>query len=228
MIVEAILAQAINSDLKQLEVISVNVANVNTSGYLSTQVIAKNNSNQEKASLVLNLNQGGINQTNNELDIAVKGRGFFVIEKGQSTYITRNGKFSWRNDGALQHISGGLVLSENGAIYSPSGVNINSNFKISETGEVLLAGGSFGRLLIVEPERDAELHPAGEGLYKVNKAKLIESSSTIMSGALNTSNVSASEEMVKMIEVSRHVQTLQKAANAYQQMLNTGISEIGK
>ena len=165
-------------------------------------------------------------QTINVLDIAVKGRGFFVIERDQSTFITRNGKFSWRSDGALQHISGGLVLSENGHIYSPS--DVITSIKINETGEVLVANGSLGRLLIVEPEKNAELHPAGEGLYKVNKAKLIESSSTIMSGALNASNVSAGEEMVKMIEVSRHVQTLQKAANAYQQMLNTGISEIGK
>ena len=61
MIVEAILAHAINSDLKQLEVISANVANVNTAGYLSTQVVVKNNANQEESSLVLNLNPGGIN-----------------------------------------------------------------------------------------------------------------------------------------------------------------------
>ncbi len=60
-------------------------------------------------------------------------------------------------------------------------------------------------------------------------AYVVENKNTeVVQGALVGSNVSLESDMTKVIETSRHIEMLQRAMSAYDNMLDTGINKIGK
>ncbi len=123
-----------------LSVISDNIANVNTIGFKSEDVVFedllarslttfKNGSpvNQEVgggtfiSATVKNFSQGSFKVTGNSLDLALDGEGFFMVkDKSGTVYYTRNGQFRLDADGDIINMLGmkvqGWMLDENGNI----------------------------------------------------------------------------------------------------------------
>jgi flagellar hook protein FlgE len=147
---------------KGLDVISNNVTNVNTVGYKATGLVYRdihyNFSLQDQrqdtlygthighgvaADITSTLfNQGDLRQTGNDTDVAISGRGFFVIEQEDGYVYSRNGQFEFNNDGDLVTRDGGqrvMGLTESGALQA-----INQNpYKAQPavmTSKVSLAG----------------------------------------------------------------------------------------
>lgn len=105
------------SRMNDLDVISNNVANMNTIGYRSNRANFQemlNSLNYEgihQASSQLNTNQGSIKQTGNQLDVAIEGDGFFVVNLGGGKNgYTRNGQFSVDSAGNLVTASGNPLV----------------------------------------------------------------------------------------------------------------------
>lgn len=124
---------------KGLDVISNNVTNVNTVGYKGTGLVYQDihynftlkDHQQETlygtqigggvaANVTSTLfNQGDLRQTGNDTDVAISGRGFFVIEKDGEYVYSRNGQFEFNQNGDLVTRDGGyrvMGLSEGGAL----------------------------------------------------------------------------------------------------------------
>ena len=120
---------------KALDVLSDNVANLNTIGYkergyrfesLGTSGESRNRTGAlafepmaagtSVYGSLRNLSQGEIQQTSKTTDLAVQGNGFFVIRDSGHLLYTRDGQFELRGDGRLVHASGGILqaLTENG------------------------------------------------------------------------------------------------------------------
>jgi flagellar hook protein FlgE len=115
-----------NAYSKGFDVISNNVANLNTTGYKAglasfADVVYRsgNGATQGSAGATVsgagvhvnaeqqNFRQGEMRQTNNPLDAALDGNGFFVLERDGQTYYTRAGQFEFDKDGILiERISG--------------------------------------------------------------------------------------------------------------------------
>lgn len=214
---------SITNNLEQLKVISSNVANVNTPGYMQETAFAQKVNGEVVLKQSISSKQGPIKETTRNLDVAILGDGFFQIENNGQVTLSKDGHFHIGQDGFLRHSSGGLVVGESGAI--PTQAN-QTEFK--SNGDVVVKGGVVDRLLVVNVDDTNSLKRLGHNLIGTSSAFNPLDNFTVKPRALNSSNVESSAEMIKMIEVNRHLQTTQKVVNAYDQLLNVGINELGK
>ena len=119
-----------NAYSKGLDVISNNVANLNTTGFKAgvasfTDVVYRNGGGattgsagttitrrrRQRERRQQNFRQGDLRDTNNPLDAALDGNGFFVLERDGQRYYTRAGQFEFDKDGILiERITGAQVM----------------------------------------------------------------------------------------------------------------------
>jgi flagellar basal-body rod protein FlgG len=172
--------------------------------------------------------QGNIQITDNSLDVAINGRGFFSVAMPDGTTgYTRAGNFQVNNQGQLVTANGYIVQP---AISIPSGaqsVSISNDGVVSVQVAGQAAPTQVGTLQLSDFVNPAGLQPRGENL-------LVESGSsgaaqagtpglnglgTLQGGALEASNVNVVEELVSMIEIQRAYEMNSKAISTTDQML---------
>lgn len=144
---------------KELQTISNNVANLNTTGFkgVSAQFTSlfdagtgtgtKMANTDQGAGLgmmpsVIDFSQGQVNQTANDLDVAIDGSGFFVLKDAAGdTFYTRDGRFNFNNDGILVNASSQRVqgLRGDGTLHDISIADVRTN-PASATKAVTLSG----------------------------------------------------------------------------------------
>jgi flagellar basal-body rod protein FlgF len=211
---------ALSRDLQHLNRVSQNVANVNTHGYLSVHSFDQALSIQAQTNI--STDSAGVRDTGRSLDVAILGPAFFRIQLNGEELLTRNGRFHINAEGFLAHSSGGVVLGERG----PIAIKADS-ISISADGWVSEAGMPVSKLSLSSSQALTG-SPYGHGLYVASEDSQIVETYSLKVAALNASNVNAGAESVRLMELSRHIQSLQKAAAAYDLMLSNGINEIGK
>jgi flagellar basal-body rod protein FlgF len=221
--VELIL-QSIQSNVRQVDVLSHNIANANTPGYQPQQVFSQY---MGEAGLVLteatsHAVKGGVKETGRPLDVAILNDGFLIVEQNGQQALTRNGRLHVDAQGTLKHASGAQVIGQNGFITLPS-----ENIRIDELGNIYANDEIVETLLVMSPTKSTELTPIGGGLYS-SQGELIVSEIQIKQHSINGASVSTSHDMVRLIEISRHTQSLQKAVLAMDQISNAGINELGR
>jgi flagellar basal-body rod protein FlgG len=172
--------------------------------------------------------QGNIQQTGNQLDMAIQGRGFFqiLLPDGSAAY-TRDGTFQMSQQGALV-TSGGyqlqpsLNIPENALSVSIGGdgtvsVRLPGSNDVSQIGNVQLAD-------FINP---AGLQPVGDNLFVESGASGSPQSGNpglnglgaVLQGHVESSNVNVVEELVNMIETQRAYEMNSRAISTTDQML---------
>ena len=174
--------------------------------------------------------QGNLQVTNNALDVAINGRGFFqvALPDGTNAY-TRDGSFKINAQGELV-TSGGYRVQP--AVSIPDGaqsVSIGTDGAVS----VQLAGqpapSQVGSLQVVDFVNPAGLQARGENLMLESAASGPPQAGTpglnglgaLQQGALEASNVNVVEELVAMIETQRAYEMNSKAISTADKMLET-------
>lgn len=237
----------------RMSVISNNLANVNTTGYKTSRPVfndllyqtvrqpgAQSSQNTEIPSgLMLGTgvrtmstqkfySQGNIIQTENPLDIAVTGNGFFQI-------LMPDGSVSYTRDGTFQLDSQGQVVTSNGFILQPS-ISVPPNtvsLTVGEDGVIsaLVAGSTnptqVGQIQLADFINPGGLQPMGDNLLRETAASGTALPGTpglnglgrTIQGALESSNVNVVEELVNMIETQRAYEMNSKAISTSDQML---------
>lgn len=212
--------------MARLEVIANNLANINTVGFkrddvfptLLSDAVGKDGRVTEFATRAgTDLSEGSLMQTNNPLDVALQGRGFFALDTPQGVRYTRNGCFGLAVDGTLTGAGGFPVLGVEGRVRFPDVQQLaRGAVVISETGEISFDGKAIGRLRIVDPARPAEMKKEGNSLFVASAdalpADLEPDTVAVKQGFLEESNVDGIEEMITMIELMRAFESNQKAA----------------
>lgn len=172
--------------------------------------------------------QGNLVQTENSLDLAVQGRGFFEI-------LQPDGTSAYTRDGTFQVDSNGLIVTSNGFTLQP-GITVPQDtvsLTIGADGVVsaLSAGAStpaqIGNVQLSNFTNPAGLEAVGNNLYRETAASGTPQAGTpgdtglgtIVQGALESSNVNVVEEMVNMIETQRAYEMNSKAISTTDQML---------
>ena len=175
-------------------------------------------------------NQGTIQVTENALDMAINGKGFFeiLLPDGTSAY-SRNGQFSLDETGQLVTGGNGYVLQP--AITIPNdalSVTIGSDGTVSVTQPGAAAPSIVGNIQLVDFVNPMGLQPAGENLFLETGSSGAPTTGTpglaglgnILSGALESSNVSVVEELVGLIETQRSYEMNAKVISAVDDMLS--------
>jgi len=174
--------------------------------------------------------QGDLITTDNALDMMIQGDGFFqVLMPDGSMAFTRNGQFT--RDG-----EGNMVTPGSGYILQPQVTLPNDalSFTISQDGEVSAqlqgqaAPSVLGQINTVNFVNPTGLQPVGQNLYvetAVSGAPQegtpgLEGFGMILQGALETSNVNTTEELVNLIESQRVYEMNSKVISAVDQMLS--------
>src|SRR5687767_7142866 len=172
--------------------------------------------------------QGGFTQTDNALDVAIEGRGFFQIQLPDgTTAYTRDGNFQLNAQGQMV-TSSGYVLQP--GISIPDG---SQSLTISRDGVVSarIAGQGtpvqIGQLQLTDFINPSGLEPLGENLVVETAASGPAQTGTagqnglgsLLQGSFESSNVNVVEELVNMIETQRAYEMNSKAISTADQML---------
>ena len=183
-----------------------------------------------------NFGQGNMQTTDNSLDIMVNGPGFFEILMPDGTIAyTRNGQFTLNNDGDLVTPGAGHPLQP--AINIPDDAQ---SVTVAKDGEVSvkIAGeaqnqvvGQINLAMFINP---AGLEPRGENLYVETAASGqpqvnvpgIDGTGSLVQGALETSNVNVTEELVNLIESQRVYEMNSKVISSVDQMLGFATQQL--
>ncbi|MCW8888914.1 MAG: flagellar basal-body rod protein FlgF [Gammaproteobacteria bacterium] len=201
------------------EVNSNNLANVSTTGFKadleqfrSMQVEgeglpSRTYSMTERPGI--DVTPGAMNTTGRELDVAVKGDGWIAVQApdGSEAY-TRAGELHVSSYGILETASGHAVLGDGGPIAVPQSQKIEIGIDGSVSVRPIGAGANemaeIGRIKLVNPET-SNITKGEDGLIRTidGSTAIADLDVQLVSGALETSNVSAIKSMVKMIELSR-------------------------
>ncbi|CAK0776379.1 flagellar basal-body rod protein FlgG [Gammaproteobacteria bacterium] len=179
--------------------------------------------------------QGGITNTNNSLDVAIEGKGYFqILHPDGSVAYSRDGKFSLNNNGQLVTASGYPVQPAITIDPNATSVTIGRDGTVS----VLIAGTAnptkAGQLELANFVNPQGLQAAGENLFRETAssgspqtgAPGQNSLGTILQGAVEASNVNVAEEMVNMIETQRAYEMNSKSIKAADDMLSGLINRV--
>ncbi len=172
--------------------------------------------------------QGNLVQTDNALDVAIEGRGFFQI-------LRPDGSLGYTRDGSFKMDAQGQLVTANGHLLQPA-ITIPANAQSITIGDdgvvsVLEAGNAtptqVGTLQLADFVNPAGLQAVGQNLYLETGSSGapqqgnpgIGGLGAVKQGALETSNVNVVEEMVNMIETQRAYEINSKAISTSDQML---------
>ncbi|MAE52268.1 MAG: flagellar basal-body rod protein FlgF [Micavibrio sp.] len=215
-----------------------NIANMNTPGFrgqnmLFAEYLADPRGAEDELSFVYDRGQyqstkaGPLQQTDNPLDMALVGPGFFgVAGPGDQPTYSRAGNFQIGTTGTLQTAAGFDVLDEGGAaIQIPQDAK---EISIDDNGNVSTENGQIGKIQIVEFENIQELDPLGNNLYTTAAAAIPATQTKAKQGYVEGSNINAVMEMTNMIEISRSFQSMQQAMSVENDRLRSAIAKLTK
>ena len=159
---------------------------------------------------------GAIQTTGRTLDVAVEGKGWFAVSRpdGSEAY-TRNGAFKLNENGMLQTANGMMVMGDGGPISIPpdATISIAKDGTISSVSkaDTNAAVNIIGRIKLVNPV-ESSLVRGGDGLFQLQNGQPADAdaSVSIVSGALESSNVNVIDAMVNMISLARQFDTQMK------------------
>jgi len=226
------LAGVIQRDIDSLKAVSQNVANANTHGYKAERTFSvmapgvagvPTGFDSIQSQTSINPDGGALQQTGRVTDLALSGDAWFALKTPQGVLLSRDGRFQVDNAGYLVSDAGYPVMGDEGPLQVGGGV-----LKIDAGGQVSVDDRPVGHLNIVRTDNPQQLLPLGGGLYATQGRAISAKEYVVHQGLLERSNAAMGSDMVKMMEVSRHVETLQRALSAYDGMLDRGINQIGK
>ncbi|NMB01099.1 MAG: flagellar hook-basal body protein [Firmicutes bacterium] len=166
---------------------------------------------------------GTLRTTENPLDVALVGPGFFSITTPEGPRYTRDGRFTVNPSGLLSTLDGHLVRGENGPIYIGEGEVL-----FNEAGEITVNGQRVDKLLIVEFNDREGLLRRGANLFEATPeaGDPFRYQATIAPGVIELANVNVVREMVNLINIQRAYEANQKAVQAFDETLGKVINDV--
>ena len=169
--------------------------------------------------------QGYLEKTDQPLDVAIRGKGFFKVAGKNGFFYTRQGNFNLDENGNLVTSGTGLqVVGENGPLNLPQ-----SDVSIDKNGTVAADGAEIGRLTVYEIPQEENLIRMGDGLWKLKDGSedVVSTGSDLLLGNLERSNVSAVLLTTQIIEAKRAYETYMNTIKLFGEISEKS-SQIGK
>ena len=175
--------------LKMIKAVANNIANAGTSGYKREIPESVNFKSVLNEVTLKDSSQGPLKKTGNQLDIAVEGNAYILVESEGGPIPTRNGRLSFNDKGSLVTQDGHeIIIIEK--TDKPISLTKQYDIKINENGEVFAGGERYGRIAMkIMDNKPVRLHQ----------------------GFIEGSNVSLMSEMVAMSLTFRSFEASEKA-----------------
>lgn len=226
---------------RQMNIVANNLANVNTTGYKSENLLFEEylmpvakaeefKSSDKELSFVLddrtvgNFTSGTIETTGNQLDVAIKGEGFFAVQTPAGERYTRDGSFTINQQGQLTTHDGHPVLSQGGPLqFAPQDTAIS----ISGDGTVTAESGEIGRIRIVTFDDNQTLNRKGQNLFEGQNPQAVQTP-LLAQHALENANVDAVNQISQMIQVQRAYEELAHIMSQQNDLRENAINTLGR
>ncbi|MBN1359556.1 MAG: flagellar hook basal-body protein [Sedimentisphaerales bacterium] len=225
--VAAQLNASLNALTREFDTIAHNLANVSTAGYKRqcssfTKTLATQ-SGENPAHGSLDFSQGHLIETHRTLDVALYGKGFFVIETPEGPLYTRHGVFRENPNGQIVDAEGRVVAGANGPLNIPQTTDV-SQITVSQDGQISTGGSVVGQFRVVEfGENEGQLVPVGLCCFQAPKdVEPTDAQNVVVrQGCQEASNVKMAEELVSMILVTRMYEANMKLVNVKKDTTNS-------
>jgi len=216
-------SRALHADIATLNTISNNVANANTPGYRAERSVTTFQSQLDGSASAVAIDQqdGPLSVTKGPLDIALRGHGFFQVQHGNQVLLSRSGNFRLDADGKLVNANGDSVIGDSGVL-----TLTDTAVRIDAKGEIWSGTRSMGQISIVDVADPAKLAVA-QGGFRYD-GELSEWKGSVQQGAIEHANVDIAGETIRLMELTRHVESVQHAISIYDKAMDTGINRLGE
>jgi flagellar basal-body rod protein FlgF len=223
--------------LHETDIIANNLANASTTGYKGQHVAFAQFLSQtsdgtsiayvQEQGVGRDPTQGPINTTNNRLDVAIRGEGYFTIQTPLGDRYSRNGHFQLDNTGQIVTSQGYPVLSDSGSpLVVPQGTG---EITIGGDGTVSTAQGQIGKLGLVSfADQQAMTETAGGYFMTDQQTQPAPDGTRLMQGALEGSNVEPIIEITRLIGSQHNVEYSKTFLDVLAQQTSTAIDHLGK
>ncbi|MBP1042030.1 flagellar hook-basal body protein [Vagococcus sp. BWB3-3] len=229
---------------QQLDSVSNNVANVNTTGYKKKDTVFQElllndvtgtvdvsanandigiNRGVQVSQSRVNVSQGGLVSSKGLYDLAISGQGFFGVRGADNQLVlTRDGGFGIDQTGLLHNSSGDRLEVD---YLVPQGQWPAGSPSIREDGTIFMGDQAVGKVLLFTVDNPNQLQELGNNKYGVNGAVLRTSQmssqgfGTIKQGYLESSTVDLAESMSDMIITQRAYSMNAKVMQATDEMM---------
>jgi flagellar basal body rod protein FlgG len=228
--------------MEALDLLSNNLANTSTSGYkadresynlyMSAEAAEEATGLRARSPLVesqwIDLSQGSLKSTGEATDLALSGKGFFLVDGPQGQLLTRGGQIAIAKDGKLTTREGYEF-----ATVEPRRIKADPllPIEIDSAGMVRQSGEMLGQLRLVDTADPSALSRR-EGVYMALDTRqttaLTNSSTEVKQGHVETSNIGPAEAAVRLVNILRQFETLQKAVQIGGEMNRRAIEEVAK
>lgn len=226
---------------RQMDVLANNMANINTAGFKQDKLMFEEyimpvarmsdaKGSDARISFVQdplmyrNFDEGAFKQTGNDLDVAISGDAWFVVQTPQGERYTRNGELKLTADGELVTPSGNPILGQGGPItIGPEETGI----EIAADGTISTNLGQRGQLRLVQFEDNSVLRKEGAMLFATDEAPQPAENAQIAQGVIEGSNVQPVMEMTRMIQTLRAYTSLSRAMEQTGNLRRDAIERLG-
>lgn len=222
---------------RRMNTLADNVANANTTGFRATEVKFNEilaDTGQVNVSFVnegedfLSTANGGLRTTGSQLDFAIRGEAWFMIETPTGPMLTRDGRFSMTQAGELVNIDGYPVLDPGGAPIqlNPAG----GPPKAGRDGGLLQDGARIGAIGLYQADLTQGYHRQGSlGVVPVVPPEpIVDAAGTgLLQGYIEDSNVNPVSEMSRLIMVSRAFENTTAMTRATEDVFKEAIRTLG-
>lgn len=229
--------------MRRLDLISNNLANVNTPGYkkdkMSFEGLLAGSANPpavpqgktadpilQKENVYIDFASGPTSQSGNPLDLALDGDGFFAVTTPEGTAYTRQGNFRTSADGTLVTVDGYPVQGAGGGAIRIQGNHV----EISAAGGVTVDGVQSGQLAVLDFPKPYALTKIGSALFVPADPQAVTQAGTaqIQQGHIEGSNVESISEMVQLIETNRYFEACSKVIKGFDDIAAKAANELGR
>lgn len=229
----------------QMNTLSNNLANADTNGYKRDQTVKETfpemllsrmekgkqpveigtlNNGVAIAGNYSDFTQGSFTETGSELDLAIEGDGFFVVDTPQGVRYTRDGSFSLNEAGVIVDKSGYPVMGQEGILQTIPDESVS----IGDDGVVRVNELEVDTIQLVDFADLNDLEKVGDNLYQTDQPVQGAENYSLHSGALEMANVKIVQEMVSIIEATRNYESNQKAIQTADMTLDKAVNEVGR
>jgi len=220
-------AGGMRAQIDALDILANNLANLNTTGYKEqkafftylSEASSASPAEDDNPSIIrfssaqgaLNLTDGTLQATGRDLDVALVGEGFLVVQTPQGLRYTRNGSLGLNDKSDLVVDGKYPVMDDNGRriTLGPGKVNI------TEKGAVYAGDRRVGQIKLVTFDEPAMVVREGNSLIAppVNKPTPKPANMEVRQGFLEQSNVNAVASVIEMVGIMRRFEAISKSLN---------------
>ncbi len=225
-----------NARERQMDVLANNIANLSTAGYKAERIkfaeYLAGAQGEDPVSYVSSvgatrdMSQGPLTHTGNPLDVALQGDGFLTVTTATGTSYTRNGHLQIDPQGELVTTAGNVVEGDGGSpIVVPPGAGA---ITIGTDGTVATSQGTIGRLAVVNFAQPQDLTAGANGLYDTDQAPQPVTTTKIMQGTIEESNVQPILAMTELMNAAHEMGQAKNFSDGEDTRQKNAIDRLGK